>query len=255
MIKSARSISLVVVGLALLSWTTAAQSGVARTLRVAAASDLQAALPEIIQRFEREANAKVTVSFGSSGNFFAQIQNGAPYDVYRSADIDYPRQLIAAKHADAASLYRYATGRLVLWTRKESGIDVRRGLSVLKDAHVKRIAVANPKLAPYGRAAEAALRRENLYDAVRHKLVLGDNISQTAQLVDSGNADVGIIALSLALGPALRASGQYSEIPESAHPPIEQAAVVIAASKNKDLANELLAYLKRPEIARLLHQF
>jgi molybdate transport system substrate-binding protein len=227
----------------------------ARTLRVAAASDLQAALPELVERFEREARATVTVSFGSSGNFFAQIQNGAPYDVYLSADIDYPRQLIASKHADAASLYRYATGRLVLWTRKESGIDVTRGLSILKDPRVRRIAIANARLAPYGRAAEAALRRENLYDAVRDKLVIGDNISQTAQLVDSGNADVGIIALSLALGPTLRASGHYFEIPESAHPPIEQAAVVLAASKNKDLANELLAYLKRPEVARLLHQF
>jgi molybdate transport system substrate-binding protein len=227
----------------------------ARTLRVAAASDLQAALPELVERFEREARATVTVSFGSSGNFFAQIQNGAPYDVYLSADIDYPRQLIASKHADAASLYRYATGRLVLWTRKESGIEVTRGLSILKDPRVRRIAIANARLAPYGRAAEAALRRENLYDAVRDKLVIGDNISQTAQLVDSGNADVGIIALSLALGPTLRASGHYFEVPESAHPPIEQAAVVLAASKNKDLANELLAHLKRPEVARLLHQF
>jgi molybdate transport system substrate-binding protein len=227
----------------------------ARTLRVAAASDLQAALPGIVKDFERESKATVTVSFGSSGNFFAQIQNGAPYDVYLSADIDYPRQLVASKHADASSLYRYATGRIVLWTRNDSGIDVRRGLALLNDARVKRIAIANPKLAPYGRAAEAALRNSRLYDAVRGKLVTGDNISQTAQLVDSGNANVGIIALSLALGPALRASGQYFEIPESAHPPIEQAAVVVTASKNKELAGELLAYLKRPDVARRLHDF
>jgi molybdate transport system substrate-binding protein len=226
-----------------------------RTLTVAAASDLQAALPEVIKGFEREAQATVIVSFGSSGNFFAQIQNGAPYDVYLSADIDYPRQLIASKLADASSLYRYATGRIVLWTRKDSGIDVTRGLAVLRDARVKRIAIANPKLAPYGRAAEAALRHEKLDDAVRGKLVAGDNISQTAQLVDSGNADVGIIALSLAVGPALRASGTYFEIPASAHPPIEQGAVVVSASRNKALANQLLAYLKRPDVARLFHRF
>lgn len=241
----------------LLVWATAAITDAAqrpRTLTIAAASDLQAALPPIVREFEREARATVTISFGSSGNFVAQIRNGAPYDVYLSADIDYPRQLIASKHAEASSLYRYATGRIVLWTRKESGIDVKRGLSVLKDARVKRIAIANAKLAPYGRAAEAALRHENLYDVVRPKLVTGDNISQTAQLVDSGNADVGIIALSLALGPALRASGQYFEIPASAHPTIEQAAVIVAASANKDLARELLAYLQRPEVARLLHQ-
>lgn len=255
MIRLARSITLVTVAVVLLSSIVAAQPDAARTLRVAAASDLQAALPELLEGFERESRATVTVSFGSSGNFFAQIQNGAPYDVYLSADIDYPRQLVASKYAEASSLYRYATGRIVLWTRTDSGIDVRRGLPVLKDAAVKRIAIANAKLAPYGRAAEAALRREQLYDAVRGKLVIGDNISQTAQLVDSGNADVGIIALSLALGPALRASGRYFEIPESAHPPIEQAAVIVSASKNKALARELLAYLKRPEVARRLHDF
>jgi molybdate transport system substrate-binding protein len=233
----------------------APQDATRRTLTVAAASDLQAALPELIRRFERDARASVTVSFGSSGNFFAQIQNGAPYDVYFSADIDYPRQLVASGHADASSLYQYATGRIVLWTRKDAGIDVTRGLKGLVDSRVKRIAIANPRFAPYGRAAEAALRREQIYDAVRDKLVLGDNISQTAQLVDSGNADVGIIALSLALGPALRASGTYTEIPAAAHPPIDQAVVIVSASKNQALAREFLAFVRRPEIAQHLHGF
>ena len=227
----------------------------ARVLTVAAASDLQAALPEVIKGFERESQATVTVSFGSSGNFFAQIQNGAPYDVFFSADIDYPRQLITSKLADASSLFRYATGRIVLWTRNDSGIDVTRGLTVLRDARVTRIAIANPKLAPYGRAAEAALRHEQLYDEVRGKLVMGDNISQTAQLADSGNATVGILALSLALGPSLRSSGTYFEIPASAHPPIEQGAVIVSASRNKALASQLVAYLKRPDVVRVLHRF
>ena len=226
-----------------------------RALTVAAASDLQAALPEVIRTFERHSNATVTVSFGSSGNFFAQIQNGAPYDVYLSADIDYPRRLIASSHADASSLYQYATGRLVLWTRKESGIDIRGGLRSLTDARVMRVAIANPKFAPYGRAAEAALRHEKIYDAVRGKLVLGENISQTAQLVDSGNASVGIISLSLAVGPALRARGTYMEIPAAAHPPIDQAAVIVSASSRKPLAREFLDYLKRPDITEHLHKF
>jgi molybdate transport system substrate-binding protein len=226
-----------------------------RALIVAAASDLQAALPEVIAKFERESNATVTVSFGSSGNFFAQIQNGAPYDVYLSADIDYPKQLIATGHADASSLYQYATGRLVLWTRKDSGVDISGGLRSLTDARVMRIAIANPKYAPYGRAAEAALRYEKIYDAVRGKLVLGENISQTAQLVDSGNASVGIISLSLAVGPALRARGTYTEIPATAHPPIDQAAVIVSASARKPLAREFLAYLKRPDISEHLHTF
>ena len=255
MVETARSISLVLLGLSLLSWTAAAQSRAERTLRVAAASDLQAALPEIVKGFERESRATVTVSFGSSGNFFAQVQNGAPFDVFLSADVDYPRQLAASGRADGASLYQYATGRIVLWTRKDSGIDVTKGLRGLTDARITRIAIANPKHAPYGRAAEAALRYEKVYDAVRGRLVLGENISQTAQLVDSGNANVGIIALSLAVGPALRATGTYTEIPLTAHPPIEQAAVVLSASKNKALAREMVQYLGRPEVRQLLQRF
>ena len=241
--------------LAAVSGSAGVRAQARRALTVAAASDLQAALPEVIKRFERDANATVTVSFGSSGNFFAQIQNGAPYDVYVSADIDYPKRLIASGRADASSLYQYATGRLVLWTRKDSGIDVSVGLRGLSDPRVKRIAIANPKFAPYGRAAEAALRYEKIYDAVRDKLVLGDNISQTAQLVDSGNASVGLIALSLAVGPALRARGTYSEIPAAAHPPIDQAAVIVSASMRQPLAREFLAYLKRPDISQHLHRF
>jgi molybdate transport system substrate-binding protein len=225
------------------------------TLTVAAASDLQAALPEMINTFERESNATVTVSFGSSGNFFAQIQNGAPYDVYLSADIDYPRRLVASGHADASSLYQYATGRLALWTRKDSGIDVSKGLRGLTDSRIGRIAIANPTHAPYGRAAEAALRYEKVYDAVRHRLVLGENISQTAQLVDSGNASVGIIALSLAVGPALRARGTYAEIPQASHPAIDQAAVIVSASKHKALARALVAYLGRPEARQIFLRF
>jgi molybdate transport system substrate-binding protein len=233
----------------------AAQSAASRTIIVAAASDLQAAMPELVNGFERDARATVTVSFGSSGNFFAQIQNGAPFDVYFSADIDYPKQLVASGHADGSSLYQYATGRIVLWTRKDSGIDVSKGLAGLRDPRVTRIAIANPKYAPYGRAAEAALRHEKVYDAVRGKLVLGENISQTAQLVDSGNAQVGILAHSLALGAVLRASGTYVEIPATAHPPIDQAAVVISTSKHKALAGEFLAYLRRPEAGRILQRF
>jgi len=224
-------------------------------LTVAAASDLQTALPALVARFEQATGIRVRVTYGSSGNFSAQIQNGAPFDVFLSADVDYPRQLVAARHADAASLYEYATGRMVLWTRKDSGIDVTRGLAVLGDARVRRLAIANPVHAPYGRAAVAALERAGLFDAAKPKLVLGENISQTAQLVDSGNAQAGIIALSLALGPALRASGTYLEIPADAHPPIRQAAVVLSASKNRDAATRFLAYLRSAEAQATLRRF
>jgi molybdate transport system substrate-binding protein len=225
-----------------------------RPLAVAAASDLQAALPEVIARFEKESGTKVAVSFGSSGNFFAQIQNGAPFDVFLSADVDYPTKLVASGHADGASLYQYATGRIVLWTRRASGIDLSKGLGVLREPAVKRIAIANPQHAPYGRAAVDALKSSRLYDVVQPKLVLGENISQAAQLVDSGNAEVGILALSVALGQALRA-GVYFEVPSSAHPPIQQAAVVLNAARNVDRARQLLAFFKRPATIQLLQRF
>jgi molybdate transport system substrate-binding protein len=232
-----------------------AQSTPVGALTIAAASDLQTIFPELASRFERGTGTKVNISFGSSGTFFAQIQNGAPFDLFFSADVDYPRQLVKRGHGEATSLYQYATGRIVLWTRKDSGIDVKRGLQILTDPRVRKIAIANPRFAPYGRAAEAALRHEGLYDAVRAKLVQGENISQTAQLVDSGNADVAILSESLALGPALQASGTYFEIPSNTHPPIEQAAIVINTAKNKPLARQFLAYIKGPEIRKVFQRY
>src|SRR6266446_3969581 len=176
----------------------------AQSLMVAAASDLQSAIPAIASRFEKDTGRQVRLTFGSSGNFFTQIQNGAPFDVFLSADIDYPRRLEGSGEAERGTLYEYGTGRLVLWTRNDSGIDVRRGLAVLVDARVRRIAIANPDHAPYGRAAVAALRHQGLYDRVRGKFVYGENISQAAQFAETGIADVGLIALSLALSPALK---------------------------------------------------
>ncbi len=227
----------------------------AQSLTVAAASDLQAALPAIVSQFEKDTGARVRVTFGSSGNFFSQIQNGAPFDVFLSADIDYPRRLDASGEAERGTLYRYATGRLVLWTRRDSGIDVHRGPAALADARVRRIALANPEHAPYGRAAVAALRHEGLYERVRGKFVLGENISQAAQFAESGSADVGLLALSLARSPALEGVGTYIDIPESWHPPIEQGTVVLAGSRQKFLARQFIDYLKRPESLRTLQSF
>jgi molybdate transport system substrate-binding protein len=224
-------------------------------LTIAAASDLQTVFPHLVSGFERATGMKATVAFGSSGNFFAQIQNGAPYDLYFSADIDYPRRLADSGHAEAKTLYEYATGRIVLWTRKDSGIDIRRGLTVLRDARVRRIAIANPNVAPYGRAAVAALRSEKLYEAVQGKLVQGDNIAQTAQLADSGNAEVAIIAHSLAVGAALSSSGSFAEIPASAHPPIEQGAIVVTPSKNRAAAERFVTYLKSAEAQTTLRKY
>jgi molybdate transport system substrate-binding protein len=232
---------------------TAAAS--AQDLRVAAASDLQAALPAIAAQFERDTGRHVALTFGSSGNFSTQIEHGAPFDVFMSADIDYPKRLEQNGFAERGSLYEYATGHLVLWARNDSGIDVKRGLAVLTDPRVRRIAIANPAHAPYGRAAVAAIRHEGLYDVVRAKFVLGENISQAAQFAQSGNAQVGIIGLAIALSPAMKQSGSYLELPSDFYPPIEQAAVVITASTQKPLASRFVESLKQPATKVILQSF
>jgi molybdate transport system substrate-binding protein len=226
-----------------------------KRLTIAAASDLQTVLPEIVRDFERSSSAKVAVSYGSSGTYFALIQNGAPFDVFLSADVDYPKRLVEAGAADPNTLRVYATGHLVLWARRDRNLDLRRGLVALTDARVRRVALANPKYAPYGRAAVAALRSARLYDTVQPKFVTGESLTQAAQLVESGNADVGVLSRSLALGPVLAAEGSYVDIPSSLHPPIDQAAVVVKASREGALARSFVTFLTRTEASRHLQRF
>ena len=224
----------------------------AQELRVAAAADLQFVFQEVSARFQKETGHTVGLTFGSSGNFFSQIQNGAPFDIFFSADVDYPAKLEAAGLVEPGTLSRYATGRIVLWVRRGSPIDINQGLRTLTDARVREISIANPEHAPYGKAAVAALRHEKVYEKVRDKFVLGENISQAAQFVESGNADIGILALSLVLAPPLKTEGLYSEIPASFYPAIDQAVVILKSSKQKDVARQFLSFLKRPEIAEFM---
>lgn len=225
-----------------LSWNGPAQ---AAEIAVAAASDLSFALKEAAGQFERQTGTHIKVSLGSSGNFFAQIRNGAPFDVYFSADIRYPQELIESGHAVAESLVRYAIGRIVLWVPNSSPLHIaQRGMQALLDPSVRKIAIANPKHAPYGRAAVSAMEQGNVYEAVKDRLVLGENISQAAQFVESGAADVGIIALSLALAPPMKAAGRYWEIPAEAHPPIKQGAVLLTGGKNAEDARAFLAFVQ-----------
>jgi molybdate transport system substrate-binding protein len=243
-----------------LSWTVALAIGfllprcVAQEITVAAAADLQFAMQEVAARFQKEMGKTAKPVYGSSGNFFQQIQNGAPFDMFFSANLDYPKKLEAAGLTEPGSYYSYARGKIMIWVPNGSKLDLSRGLQALLDSSVKKIAIANPQHAPYGQAAVAALQKENVYDQVKDKLVLGENISQTASFVVSGSADVGIVALSLALSPNMKDKGRYVEIPASDYPPIEQACVILASSKNKETARQFLGFVKTPAIADVLRR-
>jgi molybdate transport system substrate-binding protein len=235
--------------------STALLTGAAE-LRVAAASDLAFVLPEIAAGFEKQSGATVKLSFGSSGNFAAQIQNGAPFDVFMAADIGYPKKLIEAGVADATSLYVYGSGKIVIWAPKSSELDLEgSGMWVLLEKPVTRIAIANPQHAPYGRAAVAALTHFGIYEAVKPKLVLGENISQAAQFVQSGNAEVGILALALALAPTLRDKGKYWLVPPDSYAALEQAAVALKNSNEPQLARAFIMYLSSPSVIELLRRY
>jgi molybdate transport system substrate-binding protein len=211
---------------------------------VAAAADLKFAMAELAGKFEEESGTKVEVTYGSSGNFSSQIQNGAPFDVFFSADIAYPRRLAAGGAAEPDSLYEYAVGRIVIWTASDAKVDaVRDGWKALLDARVQKIAIANPEHAPYGKAAVAAMQKAGIYERVKVKLVYGENISQAAQFVQSGSAQAGIIALSLAVSPAMK-DGKYWAIPAEMHAPIEQAAIVLRGAQNKSGAAAFLEFVK-----------
>ncbi len=228
----------------------------AESLTVAAAADLNYALTGIAARFERQTGATVRLTFGSSGNLFMQIENGAPFDLFFSADLDYPRKLEAAGVAEPGTLLRYAVGRLVLWVPAGSSLQLERdGIRVLLDPAVRRIAIANPAHAPYGRAAVAALRHFGLYDQVSAKLVFGENVAQAAQFVESGNAQVGIIAFSLAVAPPMKDKGRYGEVPSSSYPALEQGAILLKSSRHQPLARRFLEFLNTAEASDILQRY
>jgi molybdate transport system substrate-binding protein len=228
----------------------------AQEITVAAAADMSVALPELAAAYTKKTGEAVKLSFGASGNLTNQIRNGAPFDVFFSADEQYPQQLIAEGLAAKDTLYRYAIGRLVLWVPNDSPLDLSKlGIQALLDPSVKKISIANPATAPYGRAAEATLRHFAIYDKVSGRLVIGENISQAAQFVESGNAQAGLVALSHALAPAMKDKGRYWTVPLDAYPTLNQAAVVLSKSKQQDAAHKFLDFLRTPEAASLLTNY
>lgn len=243
--ERARTLSFLLrLALALLVGGLVTLGAAAQTVRVAAAADLQYAMEDLARQYEKHSPVKLAVSYGSSGNFYAQIQNGAPFDLYFSADLTYPQKLLEAGLAEKDSLYNYARGRIVLWVARDFALDpALLEWKILEDPRVQKIAIANPEHAPYGAAAVAALKKAGEYDKVQAKFVYGENISQTAQFVQSGSAQVGVVALSLAISPSMR-DGKRWEIPQELYPPLNQAAVVLKSSQNPSAARSFLEFLK-----------
>ncbi len=243
---------LVLIAVLALAGCATSGRGPAPRLRVAAAADLKFALEEVV----RNSGQPVEVAYGASGNFYAQLQNRAPFDVFLSADVTYPERLEEQGLAARGSRFVYAIGRLALWTPAGSGIDVERlGLEALRDPRIRRVAIANPQHAPYGRAAEAALRKAGVYDQVREKLVYGENVAQAFQFTESGAAEAGVVALSLAAAPPAAEKGRYWEVPQEWFPKLEQGGVVLAWTAQPDAAYRFCQFLTGPRGRAALVRF
>lgn len=230
----------------------------AAPLLVAAASDLVYCIDALAAAFRKEVpDAELKISTGASGNFFAQIRHGAPFHVFLSADMMYPAQLARLGAADGATLRPYAVGRIVLWTT-DARVDVSQGLAVLRDAQstktISRIAIANPDTAPYGRAARAVLERDGLWQSVQPRLVIGENIAQAAQFVQTGNAQLGIVSLATVRAPQLAGVGRYHPISDAGVAPIEQGAIVTRAGASQPLAERFLRFLSSPAARAILER-
>ena len=224
-------------------------------LTVAAAADLRPALDEIAPKFKAASGITLRVSYGSSGNFFQQLQNGAPFDVFLSANVDYPKKLEQAGLVVSGAYYEFARGSIVLIVPYGSKLDLTEGMHVLLTPIVKKIAIADPSHAPYGQAAVAAIKSMGIYDWVAPNLVNGENVSQAASFVLSGAADAGIVAKSLALAPAAEKRVRFVEVPTKDYPPLLQAMVVLKSSKNQPAAARFEAYMRSDEAKKILKQY
>jgi molybdate transport system substrate-binding protein len=234
---------------------TACGARAAESISIAAAANLVYALDALNAEFRHAApDVTVTVATGASGNLVAQIKNGAPYDVFLSADLDYPRALVKAGHADEKSLVTFATGRLVLWTMKP-GLELPTVTGVVRNPAVQKLALANVETAPYGRAAKQALEKLGAWAEAQPKLVIGENITQTAQFVETGNADAGFVAMSLVLSPKLKDQGRWLEVEAGLYASLDHGAVLTTRGAANPAAARYLAFLGSPAARKILEDF
>lgn len=258
------TMSIRLLGRALLLFLFAVGAGVSvrgavasQPLRIAAAADLKFALDELLAEFHQvHPEHEAVPTYGSSGTLFAQIEQGAPFDLFLSADVKFPRRLIERGAAEADSLFLYAIGHLVVWVPRESRVDVAAlGMRSLLEGSVRKVAIANPAVAPYGAAAVAAMKSLGVHEAVSGKLVLGENVAQAAQFVQSGAAEAGVISLSLALAPKMREAGRFWEVPATAFPKLEQAGVIRTGAANRAGAVLLRAFFAEPAGRAILRRY
>jgi molybdate transport system substrate-binding protein len=234
-----------------------AASGKSASVSVAAAANLVFAIDALHAAFKRAApDVAVTVAIGASGSLFAQVRNGAPFDVFLSADTEYPGQLVAAGAGDATTLRTFASGRLVVWTRRPH-LRLDDLAALARDPGVKKIAIAQPKTAPYGRAAQAALETLGVWGVAQPKIVLGESTSQTAQFAATGNADVGLVAMSIVLSPRLARQGRWHEVPLELYQsvPLDHAVVLTTRGAANPAARRYLDFLGSAEAREVLRTF
>jgi molybdate transport system substrate-binding protein len=254
--KSNRILSLFALALAALpSVGRAADPSPSATLSIAAAANLVYAVDALDSQFAKAApDVTVTTATGASGNLVAQIKNGAPYDIFLSADLDFPRALIGAGQAEEATLTTFAVGRLVIWTTR-SDLDLSDIAAAVRSPSVRKLAIANVTSAPYGRAAKEAMEHLGVWDESQPKMVFGENISQTAQFVETGNADAGFVALSLVLSPKLKDKGRWTEVPKALYGTLEQGAVITKRGAKNPAAARFLLFLKSPAARQILQAY
>lgn len=225
-----------------------------REIRVLAAADLQPVMPAIEVAYEHATGIHLNVSFGSSSTLATQIINGDTADLFLSADFSFPEKIVAAKLADTPAPIPYAKGSLVLWARKDSPLQPLTQ-NTLHDNRYSRLAIANPEHAPYGRAAVAALTWMKLYDELKPQLVIAENVAQTAQFVESGNAQLGLISLTIALSEHFQKVGSFIRIPQTTYPEIRQCAVVMSNSTHRAEAHAFLDWIRSPVVQSNLAKY
>ncbi|MDB5337173.1 MAG: molybdenum transporter substrate-binding protein [Planctomycetaceae bacterium] len=237
--------------------TTKTADAKATKLVVAMAADLRFVSVELQKEFEQQTPG-ITIEpiFGASGKLFAQIENKAPFDIFLSADVQFPEKLAEGGLTKKDSLFRYAIGHIVLWVRNDSPLPIEeKGAEILKDPQLKKVAIANPKTAPYGRAAEAALKKLGLYDEIQSKLVLGENIAQAAQFAETGAADAAVIGLSFASAPEFSSKGKYWKFPADSFPPLVQGGAILEQTQHPEAAKKFCDYLQSPGAQEIFKKY